>query len=146
MNKTFGSFGKPTIKQQLLISPAFRTNLVGSLEKVFATEDTKALIPHLSQSLGVEDCDSDTIPQSGMILPISVIREKVANRLIGLQLPQADTTTKGQMLEEIVINLLGYQGPAKLVGGYPNVPNQILEVKIQDTQTVDLGRYPPQFK
>lgn len=146
IEKTFGSFGKPTIKQQLLISPAFRTNLVGSSEKVFATEDTKTLIPHLSQSSSVKGCDSDVIPQSGMILPISMIREKVVNRLIGLQLPQADTKTKGQMLEEIVINLLGYQGTAKLVGGYPDVPNQILEVKIQDTQTVDLGRYSPQFK
>jgi len=33
-----------------------------------------------------------------------------------------------------------------LSGGYPDIANQLLEVKIQDSPTVDLGRYSPQFE
>lgn len=32
-----------------------------------------------------------------------------------------------------------------LIGGYPDIRHQALEVKIQDAPTVDLGRYSPQF-
>ena len=42
---------------------------------------------------------------------------------------------------------LGYQvtDADVLIGGYPDIRNQALEVKIQDAATVDLGRYSPQF-
>jgi hypothetical protein len=33
-----------------------------------------------------------------------------------------------------------------LVGGYPDLRNQVLEVKIQDSPTVDLGQYSPEFE
>jgi len=31
-----------------------------------------------------------------------------------------------------------------LFGGFPDIPNQLLEVKVQDMQTVDLGRFTPE--
>ena len=31
-----------------------------------------------------------------------------------------------------------------LYGAFPDIPNQLLEVKIQDTQTVDLGKFTPE--
>lgn len=33
-----------------------------------------------------------------------------------------------------------------LAGGYPDIRNQALEVKAQDSPTVDLGRMSPQFR
>lgn len=33
-----------------------------------------------------------------------------------------------------------------LDGGYPDIRNQMLEVKVQDSPTIDLGRYSPQFE
>ena len=44
------------------------------------------------------------------------------------------------------MELLGYStGKGEnLVGGYPDIPNQLLEVKVQETQTVDLGRFTPE--
>ena len=32
-----------------------------------------------------------------------------------------------------------------MIGGYPDIRHQALEVKVQDAATVDLGRYSPQF-
>jgi hypothetical protein len=33
-----------------------------------------------------------------------------------------------------------------LLGGYPDIPNQALEVKVQDSATVDLGKYTPEYE
>ena len=33
-----------------------------------------------------------------------------------------------------------------LEGGYPDIRNQMLEVKVQDSPTIDLGKYSPQFE
>lgn len=33
-----------------------------------------------------------------------------------------------------------------LDSGYPDIRNQMLEVKVQDSPTIDLGKYSPQFE
>ena len=42
--------------------------------------------------------------------------------------------------------MLGYEVKEKdlLYGAFPDIKNQLLEVKVQDTQTVDLGRFSPE--
>jgi hypothetical protein len=48
----------------------------------------------------------------------------------------------------MVATALGYtinNGEA-LAGGYPDIRHQALEVKVQDSATVDLGMYSPQFE
>ena len=82
------------------------------------------------------------LPQKGEILSLQCIKEKVGS-LVGTQLVVSDTKTKGQFLERVVTNLLGYSTNDSLVGGYPDIPNQLLEVKVQDSPTVDLGKYSP---
>ena len=47
-------------------------------------------------------------------------------------------------LEKKAMTLLGYK--SNLVGGYPDVPNQLLEVKVQDSPTIELGKYSPEFE
>lgn len=83
--------------------------------------------------------------ESGEIYSIDLLYQHVAKHLIGTRLLAPDTKTRGQLLEKIVIKLLGYSSDSKLVGGYPDLPNQLLEVKTQDERTIDLGQYSPQI-
>ena len=52
------------------------------------------------------------------------------------------------MLEEIFADALGYsiRDDELLAGGYPDLRNQALEVKTQDSPTVDLGKFSPEFE
>ena len=61
--------------------------------------------------------------------------------------PPDATKNRGQNLERLVAQVLGYNIDSGILsGGYPDIANQLLEVKIQDSPTVDLGRYSPQFE
>ena len=70
----------------------------------------------------------------------------VAKKLIGRILKSSATKNRGQALERMTLELLGYEmvGNRNLIGGFPDIPNQLLEVKVQDAQTVDLGRFNPE--
>ncbi len=58
--------------------------------------------------------------------------------LIGEPLDQMATKNRGQALERLVACLLGYKiSDAELLEGkFPDIPNQALEVKVQDSPTV----------
>lgn len=141
----FGLFGKPTIKSQLLISNNKRAQIVNS-GGVLILSDT-INVDRISQKSYIKPTVLSTEPPSiNNIMSLDVIKNLLANKLIGLNLPGSDTKTRGQYLERIVIDMLGYNSKSTLVGGYPDIPNQLLEVKVQDTQTIDLGKYSPQFE
>ncbi len=142
---TFGVFGKPTIKQQLLVSNYQRQKIVSSNTHIRITADTERLLPHIMSHYVLPSKLSCDEPESGEIFSIDILNEYVAKHLIGVELLAADTKTRGQLLEKMVIEHLGYGYDSRLVGGYPDLPNQLLEVKVQDAQTIDLGRYSPQF-
>ncbi|MDD2599255.1 MAG: hypothetical protein PHO37_08535 [Kiritimatiellae bacterium] len=57
-------------------------------------------------------------------------------------------TAHGQLLEKKFAIALGYNldDNELLAGGFPDIKNQALEVKIQDSSTIDLGRYSPAFE
>lgn len=141
----WGKFGKPTIKQQLLISDAVRQEIVKSDAHIYQTTDTDKVLSLTQAKYTKPTVLSNDKPVKGSIIPIETISDLVAKELIGVTLSAQDTKTRGQLLEREVIKLLGYGDGSKLVGGYPDVPNQLLEVKVQDTQTIDLGQYSPQF-
>ncbi|MGF0024175.1 hypothetical protein [Parabacteroides merdae] len=142
----FGMFGKPTIKSQLLISQKERDNIIQSDSKILFYDDSDNLKKNLSPTIkGLKNKSTDE-PNKDSLLSLAYIKEHVASKLIGVSLETSDTKNRGQSLERKVISLLGYSEDSKLVGGYPDVPNQLLEVKVQDTQTVDLGKYTPQFE
>jgi hypothetical protein len=42
-------------------------------------------------------------------------------------------------ISKSILKIFGW----KLVGEFPDIKNQLLEVKVQDSPTVDLGRYSP---
>ena len=141
--KKFGVFGVPTMKYQLIISDLKRAAITRSNSKCLFYDDTDKMSFHTTSQINcISESISDT-PVSGKILSLNVIKQRTLGSLLGTKLDNSDTKTRGQMLERIVANLLGYKTNDTLVGGYPDIPNQLLEIKVQDSPTVDLGKYSP---
>ena len=143
----FGPFGKPTIKHQLIISGSMRDSILSLQPPVFIGTDTNRLNELVTSSFVKPTASIHDAPQPGMIFDITLLEAKLSKHLLGMIIPPDATKTRGQTLEKIVARLLGYTTSNKLLaGGYPDVMNQLLEVKIQDSPTVDLGLYSPQFE
>ncbi len=145
IEKHFGKFGKPTIKHQLLISSKARKSIFESPDKVLSFPDSKKLSYNITHEYAP--------PTSGMVeepaiklYSIALLKEIVAKKLIGKKIDAAATKNRGQALERMVLELLGYviKENELLYGAFPDIRNQLLEVKIQDSPTVDLGRFSPE--
>jgi len=87
-------------------------------------------------------------PVNKSIFTLTVIKDLVAKKLIGTKLESGATKNRGQALERKVLSLLGYdiKNNSVLFGAFPDIKNQMLEVKVQDSPTVDLGKYSPEFE
>ena len=140
--KKFGIFGVPTIKYQMIVSDLKRNEIIKGTSSCNFKEDTANMQQYTTDKFVTPKHSISDLPQKGEILSLQCIKEKVGS-LVGTQLVVSDTKTKGQFLERVVANLLGYSTNDSLVGGYPDIPNQLLEVKVQDSPTVDLGKYSP---
>lgn len=140
--KKFGIFGVPTIKYQMIVSDIKRNEIINGTTSCYFKEDTVNMQQYTSGKFTTPKHRLSDPPQKGEILSLQCIKEKVSS-LVGTRLVVSDTKTKGQFLERVVANLLGYKTDDPLVGGYPDIPNQLLEVKVQDSPTVDLGKYSP---
>lgn len=141
--KKFGTFGVPTIKYQMIVSDLKRKEIFQSPQSCFFRTDTQNMSLYTTDIFSVPKCKLSEAPAKGEIMSLDCIKDKVVNSLIGTQLVVSDTKTRGQFLERVVANLLGYKTEDTLVGGYPDIPNQLLEIKVQDSPTVDLGKYSP---
>jgi hypothetical protein len=143
----FGPFGKPTVKNQLIISATARQSVLSRENRILFYDDD---IP-IGDKSNIDNISRKSIhdsPSSDSLLPLSVINDIVKKDIIGQSISPAATKNRGQMLEEKIANALGYTvNPGELLaGGYPDIRNQALEVKIQDSLTVDLGKYSPEFE
>lgn len=142
----FGKFGVPTVKHQLLISSKTRQKIYQSGEKLMFYPDTERIKPYLSESLFTPKDLMINDPTLGNIIPLEILRPIFIKGLIDFKLEAAATKNRGQALERKVLELLGYhfnEGDL-LYGAYPDIRNQLLEVKVQDSPTVDLGKYSPE--
>lgn len=142
----FGKFGKPTIKHQLLILPKQREAIIKGENSILSFPDTKNLTYRTCHVYESTPTNMMKEPDFKDLFSIQLLIEMVVKELIGKKLEANDTKNRGQALERLVLQLLGYskdnlQG---LAGGYPDIPNQLLEIKVQDSPTVDLGRYSPE--
>jgi len=142
----FGDFGKPTIKSQLIISSSIRQMIISKPNKLLFYDDN--LVGNEGNFKNLSNFSIHSEPTSKSLLPLSTIKKIVIDKIIGLAIKPAATKNRGQMLETIFANELGYSFNDKdlLAGGYPDIKNQALEVKIQDSPTVDLGKYTPEFE
>ncbi len=142
----FGKFGKPTVKQQLIISNKKREDIIRNGGMIIADYNLPEELFACNEEIISEDVSIKDEPKK--VLPIEIIDERITNKLVGEKLDVSlSTKQRGQQLERMVAYQLGYKGMQdSLEGGYPDIRNQMLEVKVQDSPTIDLGKYSPQFE
>ncbi len=144
----FGKFGKPTIKHQLMISNKQRERIINGDNSVLSFKDSKKLSYRIRHDYAETPSNMLKEPDFKNLFSIQLLTEMVAKKLVGVTLGANDTKNRGQALERLALQLLGYseENLNGLAGGYPDIPNQLLEVKVQDSPTVDLGKYSPEFE
>lgn len=142
----FGKFGKPTIKHQLLISSKVRKSIYESADKILSFPDSKKLSYNITHDYIPPKSGMVEEPDIRELYSIALLKEMVAKKLIGRKLDAAATKNRGQALERMVLELLGYDVKENelLYGAFPDIRNQLLEVKVQDSPTVDLGKFSPE--
>lgn len=131
--------GTLTQKYQARLIPGTAT------EELISPIDTGALLPHtlaganLAQTISPVDH-----PAHGLILPIAEVFERLRGA-VGRSFPDAgwdQERNRGAALHRIVCELLGY-ADYRDDGRFPDVRNQLLEVKLQTSPTIDLGLVRP---
>ena len=148
IESTFGRFGKPTIKHQIIIPPKIRDKALAQNPPGIFCSDTSALSQHVTEKYAIPTSSIGDKPILGQLFSLRLLREMLVDGLVGEPLDQMATKNRGQALERLIACLLGYKiSDAELLeGNFPDIPNQALEVKVQDSPTVDLGKFSPQFK
>jgi hypothetical protein len=143
----FGKFGKETVKEQLIILPRARQQVLSMKPPILFYPDERALSRKFSKSIVPQESRIHDMPAVATTLRLRTICDYAKSELIGRRIRPSATKNRGQELEQFVASGLGYQvaDADVLIGGYPDIRHQALEVKIQDAPTVDLGRYSPQF-
>jgi len=146
IEEKFGKFGKPTIKHQLLISSKARKAIYESEDKILSFPDSKKLSYHITHDYEPPKSGMVEEPELKDLYSISLLKKMVAEKLIGKKLDAAATKNRGQALERMTLEILGYkvEETELLYGGFPDIKNQLLEVKVQDSPTVDLGKFSPE--
>lgn len=146
IEQKFGKFGKPTIKHQLLISSKVRKAIYEREDKILSFPDSKKLSYEITHDYQTPRSGMLEEPELKDLYSISLLKKMVAEKLIGKKLNAAATKNRGQALERMTLELLGYtvKENALLYGGFPDIRNQLLEVKVQDSPTVDLGKFSPE--
>jgi hypothetical protein len=146
IEQRFGKFGKPTIKHQLLISGKVRKNIYEREDRILSFPDSKKLSYFIRHDYQPPKSGMIEEPDIKHLFSITLLKKMVAEKLIGFKLDAAATKNRGQALEKKVLELLGYEVKETdlLYGAFPDIRNQLLEVKVQDSPTVDLGKFSPE--
>ncbi len=144
--ENFGKFGQPTIKHQLLISRKVRKDIYESTDKILSFPDSPKLSYHIRHDYLPPKSGMVDEPDIKNLFSIALLKKMVAEKLIGFKLNAAATKNRGQALEKRTLELLGYEVKETdlLYGAFPDIRNQLLEVKVQDSPTVDLGKFSPE--
>lgn len=107
--------------------------------------DTDTLLPHVRAGANLADNVSPVDhPAHGLMLPIAEVFERLSSA-VGRSFPDAgwdQERNRGAALHRIVCELLGY-ADYRDDGRFPDVRNQLLEVKLQTSPTIDLGLVRP---
>ncbi len=131
--------GTLTQKYQARLIPGDAT------EELIASEDTATLLPHVSARAALAGSVSPVDhPAHGLLLPVSEMFDRLRGA-VGRSFPDAcidQERNRGAELHRIVCELLGY-ADYRDDGRFPDVRNQLLEVKLQTSPTIDLGLVRP---
>lgn len=102
----FGKFGKPTMKQQLIISNKKREDIIREGGMVMADSDLPKELLACDDEIISEDISIKDEPNK--VLPID---ELITDKLVGEKLDVLlSTKQRGQQLERMVAYQLGYKG------------------------------------
>ena len=131
--------GTKTEKLQAQLKPG------AEIMELIAAEDTARLRPLVRSGIDLGDVASPVNhPQKHQLLPIAEIFDRLAV-LVGQSFPDAghgQERNRGAELHRLVCRHLGYNKYADN-GQFPDVRHQLLEVKLQTSPTIDLGRVCP---
>lgn len=130
--------GTLTQKYQARFTPGER-----ALELV-SQADTKHLAPMIGLNESKPNRKPTDDPEYGALQPIRHVFVCLST-LVGISFPNAghdQERNRGAELHRLVCKSLGYQSYAD-DGQFPDVMNQLLEVKLQTSPTIDLGLVEP---
>ncbi len=119
------------------------TDVTAKCELV-SKSDTAALLPHVSSTPQLRDTTPIDSPRSGGVYTIQSVFERLS-QLVGKRFKDSGVVrerTRGGVLHAMVSEVLGYRSHADN-GQFPDVLNQLLEVKLQTSPTIDLGCIAP---
>jgi hypothetical protein len=125
------------------LTQKYQARLIPSDKKfeLISEKDTERLLPHLSDETKLSGSVSPVDhPASESLLPIHEIFVRLKSA-VGATFKDAGSDqerNRGAELHRIVCEALGYSS-YKDDGRFPDVRNQLLEVKLQTSPTIDLG-------
>ena len=109
--------------------------------ELVSNKDTEHLQPYVSRDIDlVNVTDSVAPPQENRLLSIHGLFVKLQN-LIGIQFADSghdQERNRGAALHRLVTQYLGYT-KYRDDGQFPDIPHQLLEIKLQTAPTIDLG-------
>lgn len=129
-----------------VLTQKYQAKLDSHLKSFCSTLDTKTLLKHISSSgdICLTHKNPNDNPESKTLLPIQVLFSRLLP-LIGESIDYFDSVQerkRGDVLHSRVCEALGYSQYAD-DGIYPDILNQLLEVKLQTSPTIDLGMHEP---
>jgi len=114
-----------------------------SKSMLFSNRDTKNVIEWCE--LRIDELPEPTDkPASGMLVPVAEIYDRLS-KLIDNDIDAMDAVqerNRGAGLHRAICMALGYSN-YKDNGQYPDIPNQLIEIKLQTSPTIDLGTHNP---
>lgn len=129
------------------LTQKYQARLIPGLasEELISPTDTDSLLPHTQAGANLAQTVSPIDhPGHGLLLPIGEVFERLRGA-VGRSFPDAgwdQERNRGAALHRIVCELLGY-ADYRDDGRFPDVRNQLLEVKLQTSPTIDLGLVRP---
>lgn len=139
-----------TIKEQMILSEPFKLETRQRfLEKSMVIGSDNLMIPEIPLAEKIQRIRDNQIcfqdpPSEGYseLLSLQELSEVILSNVGSFVRENQGTRLDGQQLERSILESLGYCFTS-LEAQFPDIRNQLLEIKIQDSQTVDLGRYTP---
>lgn len=122
-----------------------RLELGSQTHELVSPQDTQPMMQHVRQGVAFGPAASPVQQaQTGALLPVREIFERLSP-LVGQKFADPGTgqdRNRGAALHRLVCERLGYHRYEDN-GQFPDVPHQLLEVKLQTSPTIDLGLVQP---
>jgi len=112
--------------------------------KLLSAEDTKRVTRWCGTSVELHDIRPNSAPTEGELLPISEVfsRIRCLEGEVHPHLGYMQERNRAAKLHQMICEKLGYCSYED-DGTYPDILNQLIEIKLQTSPTIDLGLHSP---